>query len=120
MKYRTNDIIYLLSSYIGIFIIICTISIFLNIFFINNLSSILVNARKLNPVITVINRQCDMIENHINKKNNAIYEVQKKDLKTVTRNGKTLSLVGYNYNKGYKNLVKILEQDTSLKGINFD
>lgn len=109
-----------LHNSIGIMTLIIITTVSLNVFFVNNLSSILNNIKRLDPAIVEINKQVNLIENHVNKKNNVICEVQKKDLKTVNRNGKTMSLVSYNYNKGYEKLKNILEQNTSLKGINFE
>lgn len=117
MNDKKTYAIYVLSSWLALLIIMFLSSVFINCFYLNNIYSIVSNAEKLEPRVKSINFQCGIIEKHINKSNNAIIEVYKEDLKTVIRNGKSCSLIDYNYDKGYKKLIKILEYDNGLKGI---
>lgn len=96
---KKNDIIYLLSSYVGILIIICTLSITINVYCLNNYVNIIRNAKRISVVAQDILLECRSINKH---------GIQNKDAVKATKRTKYISNT---YSARYKGFIKILEQD---------
>lgn len=91
--------IYVLASYIGILLIICSISIFLNMYLIPPIM-------ELKNSVNNINIQCEILEEQLNISKSELFEIYKADWKTVMIQDKEEKVISYNTIKGVKEMVK--------------
>lgn len=110
-----RDKIYLLSSYVGMFAIVCILLSSLIIYIVPKMIQMNHTAKKIISTIESLDEQCNNMNHLIRLNKNELVERYKADIKTAKINGKLYAVIDYDYDKGIREMEKRYKQINSFK-----